>query len=557
MNFRQFLGVLRARSLLVGTVFGAVIALVTVASLVMTPRYTATAQMLIDVKTPDPIAGQVLPAHLLTSYIATQVELMTSERVALRVVDTLGLADRSDWVNRLADEANANSSPEAIRLGLARLLLKDLKVRPSKDTNLLVVSYASHDRRSVAAVANEFVQAYTDTIVEMRIQPARQTREFFAEQSKQVREELARAQAKLSEFRRSKGIATTDEKDDVENMRLQELSAQLTAIQAARIEAGRKHEAVVGGRRTADVPEVLANPLIQSLKGQLAIAEARLRERSAVLGEAHPEIARIRQEVESLTQRLGVETANITGSLERNFQVNSAREAEIRGALERQRAIVLANKTAREQLAVMQKDVDAAQRAYDALITRVSQASLESRATQANVALVSTATTPLLPSSPNIPLNLSIGVVFGALLGVISALLAESLNSRVRFAEDLERVTGSPVVGELSAVPTHVIGQIPQPRLTAARANLAKLGVTSVARAEPAIATTPPATTRPPPSPTSRRSTRRMRRRCPARCLTPACCRLRKSRRSLRSPRSRERASVRWSFRAARSRPSS
>ncbi|KAA0218907.1 MAG: chain length determinant protein EpsF [Lautropia sp.] len=487
MNFRQFLRVLRARSLLVGAVFGAVIALVTITSLVMTPRYTATAQMLIDVKTPDPIAGQVLPAHLLNSYIATQVELMTSEKVALRVVDNLGFADRPDWVNRLADQADANSSPEAIRLGLARLLLKDLKVRPSKDTNLLVVSYASHDRSSVAAVANEFVRAYTDTIVEMRIQPARQTRQFFAEQSKQVREELARAQAKLSEFRRSKGIATTDEKDDVDNMRLQELSAQLTAIQAARIEASRKHEAVAGGRRTADVPEVLANPLIQSLKGQLAIAEARLRERSAVLGEAHPEIARIRREVESLTQRLGAETANITGSLERNFQINSAREAEIRNALERQRAIVLANKTAREQLAVMQKDVDAAQRAYDALITRVSQASLESQATQANVALVSTATMPLLPSSPNIPLNLSIGVVFGALLGVFSALLAESLNSRVRFAEDLERVTGSLVVGELSAVPTHVVSRIP--RLTAGRANPAKLGVTSVARPEPAIAT--------------------------------------------------------------------
>jgi chain length determinant protein EpsF len=479
MTFKQFLGVLRARSWLIAAVFAAVLALVTIASLLMTPRYAATATVLIDVKTPDPVAGQVLPAHLLNSYIATQVELISSEKVALRVVDALRLTERPEWIARIGDEQSARASGEEIRLALANLLLKELKVRPAKDSNLLVVSYASRDRQSVAAVANEFVRAYMDTSIEMRVQPARQTREFFTAQSKQYREQLALAQEKLTEFRRRKGIATTDEKDDVENMRLQDLSAQLTAIQAARIEASRKREVGSGGVRagSSDVPEVLASPLIQSLKGQLATAEARLRERSVVLGEAHPEIGRLRQEVESLTQRVAIETANIAGSLDRNYQVSAAREAEIRAVLEKQRATVLENKTAREQLAVLQKDVEAAQRAYDALVTRVTQASLESQATQANVTPIAAATTPTLPASPNIPLNLGIGVMFGALLGVISALLAETLNGRVRFAQDLARATGAVVIGELSPAPARVIGQPPRSSLMGARAEPAMLGV--------------------------------------------------------------------------------
>ena len=477
MTFRQFLGVLRARFGLIAAVFALVLAAVAGASFKMTPRYTATAQILIDVKSPDPVAGQVLPAHLLNSYIATQVELITSEKVALRVVDTLKLHQRPDWIARLVEDPNAKSTPEAIRLALANLVVKDLKVRPAKDSNLLVVSYSSRDRQSVAEISNEFVRAYIDTTVDIRVQPARQTREFFTEQSQQMRERLEQAQARLTEFRRSKGIATTDEKDDVENMRLQELSVQLTALQAARIEAAGKNASasMVTQGGANDVPEVLANPLIQSLKGQLALAEARLRERSAVLGSAHPEIARLQQEVASLTQRLATESTNITGSLNRTFQISSARESEIRAALERQRAIVLANKSARETLSVMQKDVDTAQRAYEALVTRVSQASLESQATQANVTSIAAAAIPLLPSSPNIPLNLAIGTLFGALLGVISALLAESLNARIRFADDLARATNGAVVGELTAAPIRFVENARRPSLAGAKAAPPKL----------------------------------------------------------------------------------
>jgi succinoglycan biosynthesis transport protein ExoP len=488
MRFTQFLGILRARSWLIATVFAAVLALVTAASMLMTPRYTATAQLLIDVKSPDPVAGAVLPAHLLNSYIATQVELLTSEKVALQVVDTLKLAERSEWTSRLSGDPRAASpatSPDAVRQALATALLRDLKVRPAKDSNLLVVSYSSRDRQSVAAVANEFVRAYVDTTIRMRVEPAQKTREFFVEQSKQYRDVLLKAQAKLTDFRQRSGIATTDEVTDIDNVRLRDLSAQLTTLQAARIEAARRRDAANSALQAGagDVTEVLGSPLIQSLKGQLALAEARLRERSAVLGANHPEIARTQEEVASLTARLRTETASITGSLERSYQVAAQRESEVKSELDRQRGLVMGGKNAREQLAVLQRDVDSAQRAYDALVTRVTQASLESQATQANVTPITTATMPVLPSSPNIPLNLSIGVVFGALLGVISALLAEAASGRVRVAEDLERVTGAPVIGELSPVPARIVG--PTRRVAALpRKEPAKLGVApSAARA--------------------------------------------------------------------------
>jgi chain length determinant protein tyrosine kinase EpsG len=453
MTLKHYLAVLQARSWLIAAIFGLVLAAVVAVSLLMTPRYAAKAQVLVDVKSPDPVAGSVLPAHLLASYIATQVELIGSERVALRVVEKLALHQRPEWID--AYQSREVKGDESIELFVARSILRGLKVRPSKDSNLLDVSFTARDRKDVAPLANAFVDAYVEETVDIRVGPARQTREFFEGQAKQYRETLQKATTRLNEFRASRGLTTTDEREDIENLRLQQLQTQLTDAQNARIDASRRGDSASAARRsgTGDVTEVLGNPLIQSLKGELARSEARLQERSALLGSNHPEILRIKQEIESLNARISKETESIVSSLGRSTQVASQRESELAEQVKRQRAIVLANKSARETILTLQRDVDLAQRNYDSLMQRVTQASLESQATQANISVIARATTPALPSSPNVPLNLSIGIVLGSLLGALAALIAESFRGRIRFAEDLGQVTGVDVVSTLRAAP--------------------------------------------------------------------------------------------------------
>jgi len=457
MTLTHYLAVLRARTRLIALVFGLVLAAVVAATLMTSARYAAKSQVLIDVKSPDPVAGSVLPAHLLASYIATQVELIGSERVALRVVTKLALHQRPEWIEAYTRRETA--SDESIELFVARALLKGLKVRPSKDSNLLDVTYSARDRAQVAPLANAFVDAYVDETVDIRVGPARQTREFFEAQSKQYREALQQATSRLNEFRASRGLTTTDERDDIENLRLQQLQTQLTDAQSSRIDATRRGESAASARRTGagDVPEVLSNSLIQSLKVELSRSEARLQERSATLGPNHPEILRLKQEIDSMSNRLAKETESIVSTLGRSAQVASQREAELAEQLRRQRAIVLANKTARETVLTLQRDVDVAQRSYDSLIQRLTQASLESQATQANVSVITRATTPNLPASPNIPLNLSIGIVLGSLLGVLSALVAESFRGRIRFADDLVQATGSELVASLRPAPVTAV----------------------------------------------------------------------------------------------------
>ncbi|WP_413543247.1 polysaccharide biosynthesis tyrosine autokinase [Citricoccus nitrophenolicus] len=64
-----------------------------------------------------------------------------------------------------------------------------------------------------------------------------------------------------------------------------------------------------------------------------------------------------------------------------------------------------------------------------------------------DLSVVEDASVPLSPSSPRVALNLALGFVVGAALGVAFALLRTLLDSRIRSREDVERITDAPVLG--------------------------------------------------------------------------------------------------------------
>lgn len=441
MTLAQFLSILRARAPGALLVLLLCTALAAGASLLLPKKYTARAAVIVDVKSPDPIAGIVLTGMMSPGYMATQVDVITSERVARRVVGLLRLGESREW--RAAWQAAGVGGD--FETWAIETLQRELDVRPSRESNVLNVEFGAADPETAARVANAFVQAFIATSVDLRVEPARQYNSFFDERARQQREDLEAAQKTLSAYQQSRGITASDERLDVENARLAELSSQLVALQALAAETGSRD---AQARRAGDqLSDVLANPLVAGLKADLSRQEARLQELGARLGDRHPQVLEAQAGIDELRRRLAAETRRVTGSLGVNHNIARAREAEVRAALEAQRTRVLALKKQRDELAVLQRDVEQAQRAYDAISTRAMQSSLESQSSQTNIAPLSPASPPTRPSSPRLLLNTALGVFVGALLGIATALLRELADRRVRSAQDLVQALDLPVLG--------------------------------------------------------------------------------------------------------------
>src|SRR6266480_2414545 len=208
MTLYQFLTLLRARFKIVLLMLLGTVAVIVAASLVLPKRYTATAAVVLDVKSPDPITGAMLHAMVMPGYMATQRDIITSDRVAQKVVKLLKLdevpAKKEQWLQ-------STQGKGSLVAWLGDELQKKLDVKPSRESNVIDISYRAGDAAFAAAVANAFAQAYIDASIELRIEPARQYARWFGEQDKGLRENLEKAQARLSEHQQKYGIVASDE----------------------------------------------------------------------------------------------------------------------------------------------------------------------------------------------------------------------------------------------------------------------------------------------------------------------------------------------------------
>lgn len=441
MTLTQMLIVLRARWLSALFVLLLVVAGVVAVTLLLPKRYTAIAAVVLDVKSPDPIAGMVLPGMTVSGYMATQLDVLRSERVALRALESLKLFDSADW--KTAWE-QASQGQGDFRAWLADAVLVDLEVRPARDSNVISVSYTARDPAFAAAVANAFVKAYTDITRDLRVEPAKLYNSFFDERAKDLRDALEKAQARLSAYQREKGIIVNDEKLDVENSRLAELSTQLVALQAVADEsANRQRQA---GNNS---PEVLANPLVSGLTGDLSRQEYKLSELQERLGERHPEVVQLQASIDNLRKRIRAETGRVAGSLTVNNSVNQARMAQVRSSLEEQRAKLLRLKGERDDAGVLLRDVENAQKAYDLVFARVHQTSTESQNTQTNVSVLKHASVPAYASWPRLRLNVMAGLALGLLLALGVTIVRELRDQRLRTFDDVTLLLKQPALGIL------------------------------------------------------------------------------------------------------------
>ena len=444
MTLQQFLLILRARYQVALLTLLITVAATVGVSLVIPKEYTASAAVVLDVKSPDPVSGMVLQGLMAPGYMATQIDIINSDRVAQRVVKLLRMEEsaaiRAQW------QEDTEGKGQLITW-LATLLQKKLEVKPARESNVISINYSGANPDFAAAVANGFAQAYLDVTLELKLAPARQYAAFFEEQTKQMREKLDRAQKALSDYQQTKGITAVDDRLDYETAKLNETSSQLTGVQALTTDSQSKRQ----NAKADTVAEVMQSPLINSLKADIARLDAKLQESNINLGKNHPQTQRTEAELASLKAQLETETRKITSSIDTTYQVGKQREQQLQGALSAQKARVLVLNKQRDELNVLRRDLETAQRAFELISQRSSQSNVESQNAQSNIALLNAATPPVEPSKPRILLNVLVSIFLGTLLGVGLALMLELANRRVRSADDLSEALDLPVLGTIAA----------------------------------------------------------------------------------------------------------
>ena len=441
MNFTQFLLILKARAKIVLAVMALIVLATLVINLLLPKIYKATASLVLNYKGVDPVTGLSVPAQLMPGYMATQIDIITSRNVALKVVELLKFAENQSAQKQFTEATGGKGD---IRSWFADRLLAGLDAKPSRESSVIEISFSGTDPEFAATMANAFAEAYQQTNIQLKAEPSQRASEFLGEKTKTLRANLEEANARMSLYQQEKGLTSVMGNLDVESARLNELSSQLVAAQSQNFDSASRKQRTLGNGDES--PDLAANPIVQNLKIAISQAESKFSELSQRLGSSHPQYQSAEAELNKLKSQLQEQTRKATTSIGGTARISQQMESELRAAVTAQKARVLELNRSRDELSVLQRDVENAQRAVDSASQRLTQTTMEGSVNQADIAVLNPAIAPQNRASPRILFNLILAGFLGTMLGVAAGLLAEMRDRRVRSREDISELLAIPVL---------------------------------------------------------------------------------------------------------------
>jgi polysaccharide biosynthesis transport protein len=455
MRLSQLMRILWVHRSMSFWILAVVVAIAIAASLLLPKKWTGESAVVVDERGIIPLTPEgAMTAQLETSYVATQVDVIGSHNVALKVVDRMKLTSDPEIIEKFNAKTGGIGS---IRDWAADEILKSLIVKPSHDSDVIFLQFSSKSPQAAADIANSFADSYIQTSLELKVDPARRQAGWFDQQVNDLRGALETAQNKLSAYQGEHGVIGNDDNSrlDVETNRLTETSNHLVAAQAAMYDAETRqrqmNDALAKGRSDEAV-SLLQNPLLQNLKTELARSEARFADISQRYDHNHPQYMSAQAELESLRNKVATEVSNATGSVAREAQVARQNMTDLQRAMEQQRKRILDLQHNQDDYAVLKREVESARAAYDSSLQRGGETHLESRLNNTNTAILNYAFPPMKPSFPRLLLNLALAFILGSMLAVGASLTKERFDQRVHSRHDLLEAAQIPVLAELPYV---------------------------------------------------------------------------------------------------------
>ncbi|NBC37655.1 polysaccharide biosynthesis tyrosine autokinase [Novosphingobium sp. FSY-8] len=465
LDFRYIASAIRSnRRLIVAVLLGA-IAIGLITTFIQTPRYAATATLQINnqsgrvLKTDDERDQEFGGGAETERFLKTQVDVLKSRSLALRVVQKLNLAGNPKFY--LAEEVSqppVGMTLEKIKLRAANQLMKHLDIVLPRDSRVVKVTYESADKALATAIANAYATEFIEYNLQRKVDSSAYAREFLSKQLEISRQRLEQSERALNEYARQNGLiitrpAVSDNAKNSSGAGTSVTTSSLIQQNTAMNEATAKRVAVesrwgaLQGPNLMSAPEVLTNASITGLMTQKAEVEAALGVERAHHLEDYPTVVAKRAQLNSLNAQIQRVARAIRDSVHGEYMAAKQAEAELQQQVRTLKAETLNEQELAVQYGLLTHESDTNRQVYDGLLERFKELNAVAGANLSNVSLVDPAIEPNKPSSPNVLLNIVASILGGILVTAIAVYLKDQFDDSIRVPDDLETKLGVSMLG--------------------------------------------------------------------------------------------------------------
>ena len=462
LSLNEMFAIIRRRKWLI--IFSIIVSLVAAMLFTLSSKSTYRANATIEIERKgvevvsfgktDNLGGEV--DSLNDPFFRTRYETLKSRRLLSKVIaDTNLYASLSGKNNKpsafkrmLVSLGLADNKPKQVVEDYPKLLLDRLLIQPIDKTHLVEIFYEGNSPEEAKNVVTSLVANFINSQLDSRSETGEFAKEFLEKQVEEARKRLRLSEEKLVSYSNEKGILSIDENQTRHVTKLNELNAALVRAEIARSAAESKYREA---QNNSNATATLNNPVIVSLKSRLVDLEGQYQEKLKLFKPSYPDMRRLNKQIIEVRRNLNREMQIIKGTtistLKANYLAAKAQERRLRGELSRFNKKLKALQDSGVDYNKYKREVESNARLYKSLLQRVEEVSIASSVNTSNIKVVDPAVTPVKRYRPRPPLNMIIGLLSGLLLGLGLAFLREALDQSVRSTEDLQRITGLPVLG--------------------------------------------------------------------------------------------------------------
>jgi len=478
IDLREYWRILVKRRWVVASVLGIIAVAALLSTILMIPMYQSTATVQIT-----PPNSQILEyadfSSEGTGYLAqqqfytTQYEILRSRDLAEAVVRAEGVQDHPELTGEIrqrsligelralpgaiagALKSDESAEPSNLTTEQARdrrirsaasLLRSRLTVEPVRNSNLVHVRVAAFDPQFAARMANAVVEEYTRSTMQRRFAAGTQARNFLEDQLAEMRIQLERADQALLDFAQRNQVADLEQRIEMATSTLNDLNTRLSEVETELVRLGSYKNMIERGQ-AADINLINESDEIRALRQQRAQMATEYASLSQRFKDDYPTLVELRNQMDTVSDQIAEErTLAIRGILSRHNMLTAEADS-LRDAIETRESSILALNQQGVQYNILKRDFETNRELYDGLLQRMKEIGVAAGVQENNIAVIDEALPPGGPFKPNLARNMALAIVLGLMAGIGLALVRELFDSSIHRTEDLEALTGRPVLG--------------------------------------------------------------------------------------------------------------
>ncbi len=370
------------------------------------------------------------------SNMQTQIGILTSRTLVGRVTERMNL-----------ELAPLNSAPANLFMSLHNripFLQQDpvaqsrealavaagtVSAKPIGLTRLIEIRCSSTSPEVAAAFVNTLAAEHVSQTLAARSNLTQKTSQWMESQLEEAKARLQEAGEKLRDFVQKSGMDFFPEQATLADSKLRTLQADVAGIQADRIAKQSRWE-LAKSTSSENLPDVMNDATLQSLKAQIATLRREMAPLTATLTSENPKVKRIQAQITETELTLEKEKAGFLKRVQSDYEEALRREKLLTGAYSAQTHSVSAQSDKSAQYSMLKREVETDQTLYNNLLQQSSQAALIALAPSSSIRVVDAAAPSSIPASPKPIRDIPVGGLAGMAFGYGIFFLRETLHRK-------------------------------------------------------------------------------------------------------------------------------